>query len=185
MTGPEQEGERDDTGPHIDPDLDYDAAFAALIARFNDDNADDNHENDHDNENDHENDDSNNENGAGESAAPEHGPGSGSGSGSAEPVAPKPVSAEPVSPAWHPSVLDEHFEPPDPPPLPRGDRISRAAWSGVLGGPALLLIAALLNGALPSWMVALALLCFVAGFVTLVARMPAERPDDGDDGAVI
>lgn len=94
-------------------------------------------------------------------------------------------TATPGDRAWYPPELDEHFEPPDPPPLPRGDLVSRLAWAGVLGGPAVLLAAAILQGTLPSLLVTAALVAFITGFVTLVARMPADREDDGDDGAVV
>lgn len=80
---------------------------------------------------------------------------------------------------------DEGFVPPEPPPLPRGDLVSRLAWAGVLFGPAFLLLTALLwddAGPLP---LALGTLAFVGGFVTLVARMPARRDDSDDDGAVV
>ncbi|MFN8078805.1 MAG: hypothetical protein U0Q19_04495 [Kineosporiaceae bacterium] len=90
-------------------------------------------------------------------------------------------STEPL----YPAELDEHFEPPEPPPLPRGDLYSRLAWSGVIGGPTVLLIAAFVGGDLPSYAIVLALAAFVGGFVTLVARMPGDRPDDSDDGAVV
>jgi hypothetical protein len=80
---------------------------------------------------------------------------------------------------------DEGFVPPDPPPLPRGDLISRLAWGAVIGGPVFLLVAALAWRTLPAVLLLVALLAFVAGFVTLVARMPAEHPDDPDDGAVV
>lgn len=95
-----------------------------------------------------------------------------------------PASTEPEA-GWYPPELDEHFEPPEPGPIPRGDLVSRLAWAGVLGGPAVLLVAAVVQGALPSVMVVAALLAFVGGFITLVARMPADRGDDGDDGAVV
>ncbi len=161
------EPEREDTGadrdaasaeprPGIDPDFDYDAAFAALVAQF----------------------------GAAQApaaqtdrAAPER--------PETDPQSrPEPRPETDPEPGY-PRELDEHYEPPEPPPLPRGDTLSRAAWAGVLGGPAVLLLAAVVGGTLPSWMVVAALAAFVAGFVTLVARMPAERDDDGDDGAVV
>ena len=80
---------------------------------------------------------------------------------------------------------DEGYVPPEPPPLPRGDLVSRVAWSAVIGGPLFLLIAALSWRTLPSMLLLIALLAFVGGFVTLVARMPQEHPDDPDDGAVV
>ena len=80
---------------------------------------------------------------------------------------------------------DEGFVPPEPPPLPRGDLVGRLAWAGVLLGPAFLLLSALVwdeAGPLP---LALAALAFIGGFVTLVARLPARRDDEDDDGAVV
>jgi hypothetical protein len=80
---------------------------------------------------------------------------------------------------------EEGYVPPEPPPLPRGDLVSRLAWAGVLLGPAFLLLSALLwdgAGPLPLGVAALA---FIGGFVTLVARLPARRDDEDDDGAVV
>jgi hypothetical protein len=80
---------------------------------------------------------------------------------------------------------EEGYVPPIPPPLPRGDLVSRIAWGAVAGGPLFLLLAALTWRTLPSSLLLVALLSFIGGFVTLVARMPPEPPDDPDDGAVI
>lgn len=81
----------------------------------------------------------------------------------------------------------DHFEPPEPPPVPVGSPVSRLAWAGVLGGPAFLVLAALAGWHLTGLWALAPLAAFVAGFVTLVVRM-RERPDDGDDpddGAVV
>ena len=80
---------------------------------------------------------------------------------------------------------DEGYVPPEPPPFPRGDVVSRLAWAGVLGGPLFLLLAAIVWQELPKTLLLLALAAFVGGFVTLVARMPSESPDEPDDGAVV
>lgn len=77
----------------------------------------------------------------------------------------------------------EGFVPPEPPPLPRGDLVSRLAWGGALGAPLFLLIAALFWRDAPEWLVGAAVVAFVAGFVALVVRMP-DRSDD-EDGAVV
>jgi len=91
----------------------------------------------------------------------------------------------PVDPGPGPEdVLDEGYQPPDPPPI-RGDLVSRLAWGAVLGGPAFLLAAALVWRSLPTILLLLALVAFVGGFVTLVARMPPDHPEDPDDGAVV
>ncbi len=97
----------------------------------------------------------------------------------ASPLGPRPVE-ERDSP-------EEHFEPPPPPPLPTTDPITRFAWAGALGGPILLLLAAIAGIPLAGWVGLLALVGFMAGFVTLVARMKDRPPSDSgpDDGAVV
>jgi hypothetical protein len=80
---------------------------------------------------------------------------------------------------------EEGYVPPEPPPLPRGDLISRLAWAGVIGGPLFLLLAALVWRTVPAGLVMAALGAFVGGFVTLIARMPAEPGDDPHNGAVV
>lgn len=92
-----------------------------------------------------------------------------------------------AGPFGHGEVIadDEGYVPPEPPPLPRGDLVSRLAWAGVLGGPLFLLLAAIVWQELPKMLLLAALAAFVGGFVTLVARMPAESPDEPDDGAVV
>lgn len=83
---------------------------------------------------------------------------------------------------------DDHgdFVPPHPPPVPRPrDRIARAAWAAVIGGP-LLLIAAVLLG-LPGILTTAGLVAFFVGFGVLVFRHEErDRHGDGwDDGAVV
>jgi hypothetical protein len=82
---------------------------------------------------------------------------------------------------------EDHFVPPPPPPLPEADRVTRLAWVALLGGPTLIIIAALFGIGLESWVTLLALVSFLGGFGTLVARMhDRPRDDDGwDDGAVL
>jgi hypothetical protein len=77
----------------------------------------------------------------------------------------------------------EDFTPPDPPPLPRTDVFTTAAWAGALGGPGLLLTAGLLGWQVPGWLAVLAVVAFLGGGGILVARMRNEPPDD--DGAVV
>ena len=82
---------------------------------------------------------------------------------------------------------DEHFVPPPPPAHPRGDAVTRWAWTGVLGGPLLLTLATLLGWSVAGWPAVVGVVGFLAGFATLVARMgDGPRVDDGpDDGAVV
>ncbi|MDX6247779.1 MAG: hypothetical protein QOF10_1139 [Kribbellaceae bacterium] len=80
----------------------------------------------------------------------------------------------------------DHFVPPEPPRGPRLDWISRAAWVGLLGGPLLLILAALLDFG-TGRITLLAVVGFIAGFLTLVIRMNDRLPpeDTPDDGAVV
>ena len=82
---------------------------------------------------------------------------------------------------------DEHFVPPEPPPLPRLDPRRKLAWFGLVGCPLVLLIGAVLAVPYPGWLALLMALAFIGGFVYLVATMPRRRNDDwnGDDGAVL
>ena len=93
----------------------------------------------------------------------------------------------PVVRREQPDDPDDHFRPPPPPPLPDIDRVSRFAWAGALGGPVVLVLAAMAGLQLEGWVGLLALLAFMAGFVTLVVRMkPRNDSDSGpDDGAVV
>lgn len=87
---------------------------------------------------------------------------------------PEPVAAE----------EDEHFVPPQPPPLPKPPPDRMLAWVGLFGVPMLVLAAVVLGLSFPSWLSVLLLGWFVGGFVFLVATM-RPRPDDPDDGAVV
>ena len=73
-----------------------------------------------------------------------------------------------------------------PPPLPVADQATRLAWAGVIGGPVLFILALLLDWELASWAQLAGVTGLVVGFVTLVARMRDETPDDDpDNGAVV
>lgn len=78
----------------------------------------------------------------------------------------------------------DRFVPPEPEAIPvPADAIGRFAWAGVIGGP----IFAFASQAL-SWggvLTGVGVLAFVAGFITLVARMDREPRDDDGDGAVV
>lgn len=80
----------------------------------------------------------------------------------------------------------DHFVPPEPPRGPRLDWISRLAWLGLLGGPLLLIAAAVLDFG-TGRITTLAVAGFIGGFLTLVLRMKDRLPpgDGGDDGAVV
>lgn len=81
----------------------------------------------------------------------------------------------------------ERYIPPPPPPLPRLRPVDQLAWLGVLGGPIVLLLAAVFTLPIPTWVELAAALGFVAGFVTLVVGLDNRSHDelDGDDGAQV
>lgn len=81
----------------------------------------------------------------------------------------------------------EHFVPDPPPPLPRLEPHKQLAWLGLVGGPLLLMVAALFTIVLPTWLSLLAVAGFVGGFLTLVVTMDsrADEDRDSDDGAVV
>jgi hypothetical protein len=92
-----------------------------------------------------------------------------------------------IDPEPEPEDTDpqDRFVPPEPPPITSTDLPSRLAWLGVIGGPLFLLVAALVLQTLPTLVVIGALAAFIGGFVTLVARLPRDRGDGSDDGAVV
>lgn len=85
------------------------------------------------------------------------------------------------------SEEEDRFVPPPPPPLPRLSAADQVAWLGLIGGPVVLIAAALFSLSLPAWLTLLAALGFIGGFVTLVIRMDdgSTRLDDPDDGAQV
>jgi hypothetical protein len=101
-------------------------------------------------------------------------------------ISPRPTAPDPDD------ILDEvpeseRFVAPVPPPLPEGDRLTRLAWAALIGGPLLVIFSAIL-GLGPAWLATFGLGGFIAGFITLVMRMPDNRNRDGDgwdDGAVV
>ncbi|MCT9088101.1 hypothetical protein N4G70_04400 [Streptomyces sp. ASQP_92] len=83
--------------------------------------------------------------------------------------------------------LDEgHFVPPEPPPLPEADAAAKFAWLGVIGGPLLLILAAIFGWDMTWWLTLLGVGGFLGGIATLFARMrPDEDDDDPGRGAVV
>jgi hypothetical protein len=82
---------------------------------------------------------------------------------------------------------EEHFVPPEPPPVPHTTPARRLAWIGLFGAPLMMLVAVVGHLTYPTWVSMGLVAAFVGGFVFLVATM--ERPGgDGwgnDDGAVV
>ncbi|MDT0323514.1 hypothetical protein [Streptomyces millisiae] len=83
---------------------------------------------------------------------------------------------------------EDHFVPPEPPPLPETDLTTKLAWIAVLGGPLLLLGAVLLQQRMTWWLVTLGVGGFLGGFATLITRLRDGHDDDFRDpgsGAVV
>lgn len=85
--------------------------------------------------------------------------------------------------AGHTVREPDDWRPPDPGPLPLPTPPRLAAWTGVFGAPALLLVLTLLPWTVPSWLTTVLLVWFVIGFGFLVATMNSGPRDPGDDGA--
>jgi hypothetical protein len=83
------------------------------------------------------------------------------------------------------SILDEHFVPGPPPPLPRLRRGTRWALAAILVGVVLIVVRAFWDTVPDA--VLLGVLFVVGGFIGLVAMMREDRPSDSDsdDGAVV
>jgi hypothetical protein len=78
---------------------------------------------------------------------------------------------------------DDRFVPPPPPPLPHPPPLRLAAWIGVFGAPAVLLVGMVLALPLPLWMEKGLVGYFVVAFLYLVFNMDRGPRDPWDDGA--
>ncbi|MHB8452397.1 MAG: hypothetical protein ACYDAQ_18390 [Mycobacteriales bacterium] len=107
----------------------------------------------------------------------------------------RPEPGPPPAPAPPPGIgsdlfdLDtvEHFEPPEPEPIPRPGAATRWALAALLGGIALLFAPAVDGGSSSTGVQALAIAAIFGAVTSLVWRMH-ERDDDDDDpgdGAVV
>ena len=110
-----------------------------------------------------------------------------------EPGAPTvPPRVQPPAQRDEPDLLDawddpeDHFVPPEPPPLPHPEPPRLLAWAGVFGVPLLVVLVSVLKISVPSFFSLLGLAWFVGGFGYLVATMRRDDdPDKWDDGAVV
>ncbi len=97
-----------------------------------------------------------------------------------------------IRPAGDPrsySPAEEEDEPYVPVPLPppaKLDPLSKAAWVGVVGGPAYLLVASLImHWSISAAEAFVAVAAFIGGFATLVIKLGDHPRDDDDNGAVL
>ena len=98
-----------------------------------------------------------------------------------EPLPEGPEEPEPVRETSEDSW--DMFVPPTPPPVPHPPPVRFAAWIGLFGSPAVLLLATVLGISLPGWMGYVLVGSFVGGFLYLVVHMQRGPRDPGDDGA--
>lgn len=87
---------------------------------------------------------------------------------------------------------DEHFQPPEPPPLPRVSFYVASGWLCAMGVPVLLVVLGLIGIVIPAWGLLLAGGAFVYGLTVLFAQMRSTPLDaDGepmgedDNGAAV
>ncbi|AXH95588.1 DMT family transporter [Ornithinimicrobium avium] len=84
--------------------------------------------------------------------------------------------------SYEPPEEDDHFVPPRPDPLPAGDLHFWAILVGLVVGPLLIFLSAVLP-VLPSGWTGVGAVLTLVGFVLLVLRQPRRRRHDGDWGA--
>jgi hypothetical protein len=108
-----------------------------------------------------------------------------------EPDAPVPPPPLPVAPPPDDGTVveleeaDDRFVPPPPPPLPHPPPVRLAAWVGLFGSPAVLLVALVAGITLPPLLGYALVGAFLGGFGYLVVTMQRGPRDPGDDGARI
>ncbi len=100
-------------------------------------------------------------------------------------LTPLPAALPPPS-GWDPlDLLDEHFVPPQPPPVPRLRPTTRWALVAIVGGLALLVLPHVINS-MPDGAAALGIFLMIGGFIALIVNMRDDRgTDDDDNGAVV
>ncbi|WP_232675780.1 hypothetical protein [Nocardioides sp. R-C-SC26] len=111
------------------------------------------------------------------------------GAGSALVAEPEPTSGS-AGPSWDDAFPDDdwssdRFVPPPPPPVPATTPDRLAAWAGIFGSPAILLICLVLSIEIPTLLAYALVAGFVGGFLYLISQMPREPRDPFDDGARI
>ncbi len=96
-------------------------------------------------------------------------------------------SPDPRSWAPDPAVeeAENHFVPPDPGPVLGGDPLLTMAWVAVVGVPLLLMAAVIAWRDIPTIVLQIAGVVFLAGAALLLWRMPRDRDDDAGPGAVV
>lgn len=82
------------------------------------------------------------------------------------------------------ALEEEHrFVPPVPPPVPMPAPDRLAAWIGVFGSPAVLLVCLVAGVSIPTVLGWFLVVGFIGGFCYLLARTPGTPRDPWDDGS--
>jgi hypothetical protein len=86
---------------------------------------------------------------------------------------------------YTPEEEDDGYVPEDPPSLAGAEPLVVLAWIGAVGGPLALLLSAFIFRSIPMLAIVGIVAVFVASVVFLLWRLPSERGDDHDDGAIV
>ncbi len=87
---------------------------------------------------------------------------------------------------YTPEEEDDTYVPEEPPASLAGtEPLVVLAWAAAIGGPAVLLLSAFFWRAIPLIAVLGIVAAFLVSVVFLLMRLPSERGDDNDDGAIV
>lgn len=87
---------------------------------------------------------------------------------------------------YTPEEEDDTYVPEEPPASLAGtEPLVVLAWAAAIGGPAALLLSAFFWRAIPLIAVLGIVAAFLVSVVFLLMRLPSERGDDNDDGAIV
>ncbi|WP_035769300.1 hypothetical protein [Arthrobacter castelli] len=97
-----------------------------------------------------------------------------------------PGGVRPLGPRdYIPPEDDDGFVPEEPPSLAGAEPLVVLAWIGSIGGPLALLLSAFIFRSMPMVAVVGIVAVFIASVVFLLMRLPTDRGNDHDDGAVV
>lgn len=97
-------------------------------------------------------------------------------------VSATPPAEDPVD-YYIPFESEDGYVPPEAPRVGLADGPRGAAWLGVLGAPALFLIALLTGVTIPEWLALFAVIAFLVSLGYLISTMRRNDDDPWDDGA--
>ncbi|GAC1383107.1 MAG: hypothetical protein NVSMB48_15440 [Marmoricola sp.] len=101
-------------------------------------------------------------------------------------IGPQPSPTAPIEPIPPIVETDDHYIPPEVPRVGLADGPRGAAWLGLVGAPALFMLALLTGIAIPQWLTLFAVVAFLGSLGYLFATMRGTHDDDPwDDGSRI